>query len=182
MGVRQKKVIIIGAEGYERIDETTRVECFSWTNIKKIKNIRDYDTLIINLLALKDDAKREQVDWEAFSEDLNFHAARDILQHDGEVIVVGDPRFRIPIEDEGVQGESESKQEQDFLNWTDISFKWDSEPGDTVHFVNDYEHRAYEEYIGKISKWDYSLHFCDIDKDKLELHWNLVVCQYCICG
>lgn len=173
MTLRQKKVILIGAEGYERADDSTRVDCFGWTSIGKIKNIRDYDTLIINVLGLKEDTKREQIDWECFCGLLDFHAARDILQHDGEIIVVGDPRFHVPTGEGSAEGGPDAEEEEDFLNWTDISFRWDDQPGDTIDFVDDYKHRAYEEYVRKISKWEYSLYHCEIDKDKLKRHWNL---------
>lgn len=173
MRSRKRKIVLLGAEGYERAGEGSRVECFSWAKINKIKNLRDYDTLIINLLCLENEEIRKKVSWASFFNLLGFDDARDILRHGGEIIVVGDPRFRVRVELRNGESKEKGEEEQEFLSWTGITYQWDCEPGDTVHFLDDYGHRQYEEYIKKIVKWEYSLSKCEIDQSKFGLYWNL---------
>lgn len=175
MPKRERKVVLIGAKGYQRTEKDVRVDCFLWDEIKKIKNIRDYDTLILNLLGLQDKVSRQKVSWGSFRSILDFNSARDILQNGGIIIVIGDPRFQVSTEavKNKAKETSNSKKEQEFLDWIGAAFEWDSEPGDTVHFIDDYEHRQYEEYVSKLDKWQYSLDRCKIDESKLKLHWNL---------
>jgi hypothetical protein len=170
MPKRQRKVILIGARGYERVHEGVRVECFPWDKIIKIKNIRDYDTVILNLLPLRNEASRKAVSWSVFLRLLDFTSAMDILVNGGAIVVVGDPRFDVPVEQ---SKKKNSQPKLPFLAWTGINFFWDPEPGDTVHFEDDYRHRQYEVYVSKLNKWCYSLDGLKQDKDKLHERFNV---------
>ena len=57
--------------------------------------------------------------------------------------------------------------------WTGIKFAWDSEPGDTVQFSDDYAHRSFERYVSKLKRWNYSLAKCQIDFDVLPQAFNV---------
>ncbi len=173
MSQRRKKVLIIGAKGYQMISKEIRVECRLWSDIGKIKNIRDYDTLVLDLLQITENSRRQGVKWDKFGALLDFHSTADILFNGGMIIVVGDPRFSV-----GGQKGKEVKRKGisepvPFLKWTGITFDWDSEPGDTLVFKDDYEHRKFTDYVEKIGKWEYSLGACRIDMDVLSQRFNL---------
>lgn len=67
-----RKVALIGAKGYEHATEGLRADCFTWANLHKISNIRDFDTIIINLLSLKDEKVRKEVNWNEFCSTVLF--------------------------------------------------------------------------------------------------------------
>jgi hypothetical protein len=171
MAGRPYKVILIGAEGYEGAQEGFRVECSSWPEIVKIKNVRDYDTIVLSLLPLRDEKVRSSVPWPEFLTLLDFRSAMDVLINDGEIIVVGDPRFYVPI------GTNQEKEKPaltlPFLWWTGIEFVWDPESGDTIHFEDDYQHRQYVEYIKNLRRWNYSLNQFTQDRGKLKERFNI---------
>lgn len=165
MASRPSKVILIGAKGYESNQEDLCVECFSWPEIANIRNIRDYDTIVFNLLPFGNQETLSSVPWLEFLKILNFRSATEVLFNGGEIIVVGDPRFNLPI---GIpREETKSPPNIPFLAWTAIDFLWDSEPGDTISFEDDYEHRQYKEYIRNLKNWKYSLAKFQQDTDRL---------------
>ena len=163
---RNHKVLLVGAKGYQQTGEGVRVDCCLWSALSKLDNIRDYDTVILDLLELQTDGAKKAIDWPHFDQQFNFRNAVDILSNRGTIIVVGDPRFRIPVGPLDRQ-ERRSPEDQPFLTWTGIKFAWESEPGDTVHFAGGYEHRRFERYVSKLTKWNYSLGKCAIDRDVL---------------
>jgi hypothetical protein len=172
---RNHKVILIGAKGYQRTAEDVQVDCFLWSQIALVKNIRDYDTIILDLLPLENESNREEIEWDYFCSLLDFPSTMDILVNGGMIIVIGDPRFRINLKRKQKKSEkdSEKSKEREFLYWTGIDFIWDSEPGDTVSFENDYYHRQYSEYVNKLNRWDYSLATCRINIETLSLRFDL---------
>ncbi len=174
---RKRKVILIGAKGFQRTTEGVQVDCFLWSQIGKINNIRDYDTIILDLLPLSSDETRDTVAWPKFFSLLDFSSTVDILQNNGMIVVIGDPRFEIPLKPPQKQGKKKQEPQESltvpFLRWTGIKFAWDSEPGDTVIFENDYDHRRFADYIGKLTRWDYSLAQCQLDEKALEGRFNL---------
>lgn len=162
---RKRKVKIIGSTGYHQSNEDVHVDCTNWDKIDKIKNIRDYDTLIINLLPFLDSEKRSKINWGNFSKNFNFHFSVDILSNNGEIIIVGDPRFKISKEND--------PDEILFLNWTGIEFEWDPQPGDTINYRNDYRHSEFENYISNFKKWEYSLNNCTINDKVISTYFNM---------
>lgn len=172
---RKHKVVLIGSKGFQRSAKGVQVDCFLWSQISKIKNIRDYDTVILNLLSISDSDDRNKVAWNKFNQLLDFHSTTDILINGGMIIVVGDPRFTIPSNDtkkdkkENIDKISESI----FLEWTGVKYGWDSEPGDTVIFQDDYDHRYFSDYIEKLIKWEYSLSLCELNTNTISKRFNL---------
>ena len=178
MASRKRKVILLGAKGFQRTTEGVQVDCFLWSKLKKVKNIRDYDTVILNLLPLASEEDRNAVTWSKFFSLLDFHSAVDILQNGGMILVIGDPRFQAsltspPIKDKKKEKEADEDLSVPFLQWSGLDFIWDSQPGDTVIFENDYDHRRFADYISKLSRWDYSLDQCLQDEEILGDHFNL---------
>jgi hypothetical protein len=162
---RKRKVLLVGAEGYSRESEDILLKCIKWETIEQLSNIRDYDVVIINLLQLDSD-KRGKVNWDKFPDILSFNHARDILRNRGRFIILGDPRFLIKIKFE------DEEKEVPFLYWTGIRFVWDADSGDTISFIDDYDHRSYEEYVKHFQKWSYSLRSCEVDSSTFERYFN----------
>lgn len=178
MASRKRKIILLGAKGFQRTTEGVQVDCFLWSQLGKIKNIRDYDTVILDLLSLSSDENRNAVSWSKFFSLLDFHSAVDILQNRGMIIVIGDPRFRVsltaPSSKKGKKNEEVEKEcDIPFLQWSGVKFSWDSEPGDTIIFEDDYDHRRFADYIGKLSKWSYSLAQCCLNEETLGDRFDL---------
>jgi len=164
--MRQKKILLIGASGFEQTNEEIRVECFPWDRIHKIQNIRDFDTVILDLLPFEDKINKDEVDWKEFYNLFSFKNAMDILMNNGGMIILGDPRFSIKFASDGNENVAKGKEVVwDFLFWTGIEFVWDDQPGDTLIFEDDYKHRNYEQYVNKINKWKYSLKHCSINEN-----------------
>jgi len=173
MPKRIRKVALIGAKGYEHSADGLRVDCFTWSKLNKINNIRDFDTIVVSLLGLKDEKDRETIDWNEFSSLFRFSSTMDILLHKGTIIVLGDPRFSVKIKKTLERNKEDFITTKPFLGWTGIEFFWDSEPGDTIIFKSDYKHRDYEEYISKLQRWRYSLNSCNLDKECIAKYFNL---------
>ncbi len=113
-----KRICIIGSKGFVTETERHRVDCFSWDRLDKLPNLSDYDALILNLLPLDDTAKRDKVDWSTFSRHLNLSSAKEILNFEGEIVVLGDPRFSIRPFSAAVKD-----KDQPFLHWSGMTFR-----------------------------------------------------------
>jgi hypothetical protein len=179
MASRKRKVILLGTKGFQRTTKDVKVDCFLWSQLGKIKNIRDYDTVILDLLAISTDEDRKVVSWRKFFSLFDFNSAVDILLNDGMIVVIGDPRFLIPrIVPSPKKGKKKQEAEEEyedtpFLHWTGVKFAWDPEPGDTVIFKDPYHHENFADYIGKLSKWDYSLAQCCLNEETLGNRFDL---------
>jgi len=156
---RRRKIALIGAKGYSQQSTELQVSCFAWDELKKVVNLRDYDTVIINLLSTKG---QRPIDWDKFADVLDISEMQDILRNGGAFIVLGDPRFEIEL-----KNDSSEKVTDDFLFWTGIKFAWDGLPGDTIESKGGYEYRRYEEYLKHLKHWEYSLARCEMDEEKL---------------
>lgn len=174
---RKQKVVLIGAKGFQRTTGGVQVDCFLWSQIAKIKNIRDYDTVILDLIPLSTSESRQSIAWKKFADLFDFHSTADILVNGGMIIVVGDPRFSIDPEKKDKYTKNTRKAEDRksklFTEWTGVDFVWDSEPGDTVLFQDDYDHRRFTDYVAKLVKWEYSLAQCRLNEDTIGQHFNL---------
>ncbi len=168
--------MLIGATGYNQFDDEIRIDCFKWREIQKIKNIKDYDVLILNLLKLDTEEVRKRIKWEHFISILNFEITRDIILNNGMIIVIGDPRFTII--DETARKDGGSKQIiasniVNFLDWSGLVFYWDNRSGTTTIIKCDYEHKEFQEYLKYLKDWKYSLSTVEISKEIKESFNNI---------
>jgi hypothetical protein len=163
MEKRLNKIALIGARGYERT-APQRVDCFAWEKLPSNLNLRDYDTVIIDLLSLP---SKNSVDWLIFEQILSLSVAIDILKSSGQVILIGDPRFSIPVKG------SPTDKERPFLFWTGLTFVWENQSGDTNIIDDHYAFRQYQEYLKSLKKWSYSLKHCQIDYGGLKAELRL---------
>lgn len=163
------KIAIIGASGYRTETEDRKIVSFPWDKLAGIKNLADYDTIILNLLSVNPMA----IDSVAFSSALNLQTMKDVLMNEGKFIVVGDPRFMVPSNPTDKAGGSE----RPFLYWAGMKFHWDGHPGDTVEFHGFIGHplirssrrdfSRYESYVKQLKTWKYSLRGVEPDFDAL---------------
>ncbi len=168
MASENRKLLLIGATGYDRAKEGFRLDCVSWERIGSIQNARDYDVLLINLLSISSEPERKKVDWVRFNKLLDFPAATDILVNRGAIVVLGDPRFEIP--------KSDGTETKPFLDWTGATFRWDNQPGDTVKFNESrWDYREFEEYAKHLRKWRYSLVRCFLNETVFAGRWDVNV-------
>jgi len=154
--MRARRGAIIGTKGFQRSDESVEIECFPWKEVASVANPSDYDTIIFNLLSLKDPTT---VDWDGFFDKFTVLTTLEVLVNGGNIVIIGDPRFWLnePIV---VPGGEEGTGTQ-FLEWTGIQFDWDEKSGKTkIPVKRDPSTEPYLNYIEKISHWDYSLRKC----------------------
>lgn len=160
-----EKIAIIGARGFQRRDEDVRIECFAWNRLNKIKNLRDYDVIIIDLLTIKDP---EDIKWKDLLKHLIPAETAAILTSECNIFVIGDPRFEL-------QEPAKNRKKivsKPFLAWTGMEFFWDKRPGDTVDFQGR-GYWGYREYIKYLKKWDYSLRKAELDLSVFEKIVNM---------
>jgi len=161
MGSETRKLLLIGASGYDRAKEGLRLDCVNWGELSVVQNVRDYDVLVLNLLSIATEAARKKVDWARFNELLDFPAASDILTHNGTIVVLGDPRFEIPkLGARTNPFPLEGAGTKPFLEWTGAAFKWDNQPGDTVRVDESRDYPEFKDYARHLRKWNYSLRCC----------------------
>ncbi len=158
-----KKIALIGTQGYERRGEDLRIDCFPWHKINEITNLQDYDMLLFNLLSLTTPAV---LNGPEFHGKFNFDIAFEILRPGGQIIVLGDPRFKIRTSPSPIPA-----IEEPFLAWTGIVFTWDNRPGDTVSF-DEKQGPAFRELMRYLRRWDYSLRRCDLDPKVFEKRFD----------
>jgi hypothetical protein len=161
MSNRQRKIMLIGATGYNQSDDEIKIDCFEWREIQKIENIKDYDVLILDLLKLDTEEVRKRIKWKHFISILNFEITRDIILNNGMIIVIGDPRFTIM---DGIVN---------FLDWSGLIFYWDNRPGTTIITSSDYRHKKFLEYLKYLKDWKYSLSVVEINKQIIEPFLNI---------
>jgi len=170
--------MLIGATGYNQSDDEIRIDCFEWREIQKIKNIKDYDVLILDLLKLDTEEVRKRIKWKHFISILNFEITRDIMQPNSMIIVIGDPRFNIIEETAKMDGGSKqiieiSTNIVKFLDWSGLDFYWDNRPGTTTNIRCDNKHKEFQEYLKYLKDWKYSLSTVEINKEIKENFNNI---------
>jgi hypothetical protein len=155
---RQRKIALIGAKGYNARTAEVRVSSYAWDSLDDVPNLRDFDTLLLDLLSVRGEA-----DCEGLAQILDIHTMADILNTGGTILVLGDPRPE--THSENVDGH--------FLEWTGISFYWDDKPGDTVELSSDWRYEYLEEYLQHLKRWDYALRSAVPDEEALKGIFNM---------
>lgn len=167
MFARKHKILLIGATGYNCSNTSHQLDCCAWPHIANAPNPRDFDMVVLNLL----DLHPTSCEWEAFHTLFNPKAARDVLFNKGTIIIVGDPRFRIPYSSQhGATGQVP------FLTWTGINFDWDDQTGDTMDVSQERNHQRYQEYFKRLKSWRYSLAGCNLLENRSKAHIYETVC------
>ncbi|MGD0569823.1 MAG: hypothetical protein ABSA78_15590 [Candidatus Sulfotelmatobacter sp.] len=149
---------MIGAKGYNAHSAEIRVSSYAWDSLDEVPNLRDFDVVILDLLSVRGEA-----DYESLGKILDIHAMTDILNTEGTILVLGDPRPEIHSEN----------SDGPFLDWTGISFDWDDKPGDTIELSSDWSYESYQGYLQHLKRWDYALRGAKPDEEALQGIFNL---------
>lgn len=140
---RSRKVIVVGSTDFSFVDERFSVTSVNWETASRGPNLRDFDVVIFNLLS------DHAIQWsdDDFKRRLKVSVLHDILDHDGDVIVLGDPRVSMSYGNEPY-----------FQDWLGLTFKWIPGGGDTVVFQpKAAEYQRFAPYLAHLKKWNYSL-------------------------
>jgi hypothetical protein len=182
---RQTKIAVIGAAGPRHESGEARVEWFPWNRLKKLTNLADYDSVILDLLSMTDQTLQ---DGETFDSILNEQSMLEVLvsknqeRPNGAIFVLGDPRFCIPGEVDTVPmpfsppyggaevsdddtAPSHGRKEIPFLYWTNMEFEWDDRPGDTIERAWEASAGKFKPFVDKLGRWQYSLNKCHLKSD-----------------
>ncbi len=166
---RVVRIAVFGARGY-RGTEARPITCFPWDRISSSINPSDYDVLVINLLSLQD---QSTVDWRAFLEVMNLQSTMQVIDNQGAIIVLGDPRFRVQYSPPPRYDIPNSAvAEADFLAWTGLIFNWDGRPGTSIEFNAEYWSQ-YARYLRNLRRWNYSLRGCEPDNNSFSQVFNV---------
>jgi hypothetical protein len=152
--MNKRKLLLVGANGFNRNDEENILKCYNWNNIDRIENVRDYDVIIINLIETDNLSDLDINDVEHL---FNFKNAYDISKTHGKIIIVGDPRKKIPMNTDNDLFKNQKDNLAPITFFTGMKFSWDNNPGDTVipSFGRSQEYIG--RYVQNLNKWKYSL-------------------------
>ncbi len=154
------KVVVIGSQSFRHRSPDVLLESFSWGDLRRLKNLRDYDRIVINLLS----ANAETIDWKYFVSLLNPVTSKDVLGPEGEIVVIGDPRFDIPV-----ASTTEAAETTPFLAWTLTDFLWDDVPSDSLHWSQSYQFDEFKTYLRGLTTTRYSLLSAALNQGHYEL-------------
>lgn len=130
----EKKHLIIGSSGHQYVD------CVKW-DVSEIPNIVDYDIVIVNVRAIKDNFLK------------NVHSNRintlqelltRLLISNGSIIILSD--FKRSVERKNKYPDSYNN-----YSWCPIDINTKSESGTTIDIIED----IFPKYFGRFKKWDY---------------------------
>ncbi len=146
------RVALIGSEGLRSHDRDKQLTCYGWGDLAAIKNLSDFDIVILNLLSL---SEAKKVDWTAFSRALPLATAAEIIGHGGRILIVGDPRIEVTLPSESGKG----TYKEPFLEWCGMEFEWDNRSGQSkqCNYQDYHDLQAYNRYLEHLDTWSYSL-------------------------
>lgn len=167
---RQRKIAVIGTSGYDYSTPEVRVDCFTWDRISKVKNLADYDEVVIDLLSVENS---EALDGDSIEGVLNVRSAYEVLSRpEGSIYVLGDPRYTVSVE---AFMHRPVRAGQPFLSWTGMNFVWDDRPGDTVEREPEAEKEPIKTFVDSLTGWDYSLDRCEVAAGQFDGMFDLDV-------
>ena len=162
---QQRRIAVVGASGYDHVSDAAKVECFPWARLRKVKNLADYDVLILDLPSLSDPGV---IDAEDFGRVLDTTTAGRILgSGEGAIYVLGDPRFDLRYET------SEGRVTKPFLSWTGLEFDWDDRGGVAVKKGPLGHEGPFATLADGLRRYDYSMIDCQVIQDPEAWHWGI---------
>jgi hypothetical protein len=139
-----KKIALVGIRSGSENAEELRWDCFDWDTDAAKVNLHDYDTWVLYLPTfLKTQHENSIVGL------LSVRYVYKALLSGTEIFIIGDPRAEMVKED--------IPETVPFLNWTGYEFEWNTSPGDTKTINSDAQWYRVDEYLQRISEWQYAL-------------------------
>jgi hypothetical protein len=152
---RVRKIAIVGARGLASRGADETISCTPWERLDRLPNLRDQDVVVFNLL----EPPTVAPDWTHFHSKMDAFAARDVLLHDGFIVVLGNPRFLVPM------STGPDTKHVPFLDWAPIAFSFEDGAGDTVELSTRRAHEAYSPFLASLKRWHYSIASAEIRLD-----------------
>jgi hypothetical protein len=137
------KIAVIGSRPFIASSPERRLDWFKWDQLSKLKNIHDYDAVVLVFPTLGDLASVEELE-----RIFDPKAAQELLDSGTSVIFLGDPRRNI------------GSWAAPLLGWTGLVFTWDDRPGDTIIANDDRQYQHALPYLEALDRWSYSLAEC----------------------
>lgn len=162
---RQLRVAILGAAGYEHESDAAKVECFAWDRLRKVKNLADYDVLIVDLLSLDGP---DGIDARQFKRLFDAKTASQILgEGEGAIYVLGDPRFELSHET------PEARVTEPFLLWTGMEFRWDGRGGEVLEAGPVGRFGPFASLATGVDRYEYGMSDCEPVRDDEAWLWGV---------
>ncbi len=162
---RPSRIAVVGASGFEHDSEAAVVRCFRWDRLRKVRNLADYDVLVLDLLSLSDPTA---IDAKELKKLLDVHTTRQVLgKGEGAIYVLGDPRFTIQYE--GPDG----TVTEPFLAWSGFDFSWDDRGGVAIERTRVGEEGPLTDFAESLDRYEYSMSACKVVKDDENALWGI---------
>ncbi|MGB2713512.1 MAG: hypothetical protein WBC51_04990 [Vicinamibacterales bacterium] len=144
------KVVLIGASGYTADTVTHQLVSFGWNQLVNLPNLQDFDIVVINLLE-NVPAAGDVTIWTPFFAHVTEYTAKQILEHNGSVYVLGDPRLTVLR----LTDDKKDQTKHAFLDWTGAKFHWNVAGGTFIEITTG--NTQLREYLGHLQRWDYAM-------------------------
>ena len=145
----KKKILILGAKGFSKVD------CYDW-NERNFPNIPDYDIVIINVLSLTRDLD------ERFVQSDIKDGLCDLLDSKGILFAIGSPRERItPFSEFN-------------YSWCPVPIEIINKSGTSFKF----EDATFKDYFKNVKKYPYCFEIADDSEDIKYFSYNSVKNRY----
>jgi len=138
---RFRKILILGSNYFNICSDKVSVESLRWKDLKKLRNIEDYDSVIFDFLESPDLSGLE-----AGSFFTPQHCWR-MMAAGGEILILGDPRTPMPTGDLGAKP---------FSLRTGLSFKWGSAPGTIISIASSVAAPMHR-YLDTVREWEWAI-------------------------
>jgi hypothetical protein len=156
-----ERIALIGLSGYGHQSDTAKLESYPWKRIGAIKNLADYDTVIIYLPTFNEWSSFHRP---TFDEKFNLANFCDLMKGNGRLIIIGDPRFDLPADREpstqvtGLKAQMAS-QNNNFLQWTLLGISFDGRFATMSNpiFDDHYDSNKFHRFIELTKQVDFSI-------------------------
>lgn len=154
------RIALIGLSGYSYKGDETELVSYSWNKLAAIKNIANFDELIVHLPSLREVTKLTR---ESFERVFNLSNLVDILRGDGRFIIIGDPRTKVVASDPNNKNTRlRSKLDaltSEFLHWTLLGAEWDDRlcSAKEIGYADYRDRNAFGRYVSSVAECSYSL-------------------------
>lgn len=164
------RIALIGLSGYSFKDDQKELVSFSWNKLVAIKNVADFDQVIVHLPTLRDSKKLTR---ESFASVFNISNLADILKNGGRFIVIGDPRIEVfpddPIEPHASIRDRILRSTYGFSQWTWLGMQWDTRQctAQQTDYADYHDRNAFDRYLSSLTSCDFSLNGLNPDLSQI---------------
>ncbi|MFQ6119387.1 MAG: hypothetical protein ACE5KE_05820 [Methanosarcinales archaeon] len=133
--MRKKKILILGAKGFSKVD------CYYWDD--ELPNIPDYDIVIINVVSLTDKLSKRGIQKEI------KEGLIELLDSKGTLVAIGCPKKDLIFSE--IKNRYKNRFIEDNYSWCPFQLKIINKPGTSFEF----EDETFREYFKNVKRWTY---------------------------